>query len=92
MITRMSVDQLRGVREAWVRVEQAEAALPLDLSLADRVRVFEMLFQAGRAELAATEALFGPLRQCEMIALQARLRRLVGQDPSGQQGDVSDSG
>jgi hypothetical protein len=94
MIPIMSFDQLRKVREAWARVEAAEAALPLDLGLADRVRVYEMLYQACRPQLAATASLFGELRQREMIALQARLRRLVDQDqdPTLRQGDVSDSG
>lgn len=92
MITAMLIEQLRDVRASWARVEAAEDALPRDLSLADRVRVFEMLCEAGRAEMAATETVFGPPRQQAMIVLQARLRQLAGHVSPPRAGDVSHGG
>jgi len=77
MISAMSIEELRGAREAWARVAAAEAALPSDLALADRVRIFELMDQSCRSLMEATDDLFSPQRQAEMIGLQARLRRLA---------------
>ncbi len=83
---------LRSVREAWARVEAAAAALPLDLTLADRVRSFDMLYESCRRQLEATEDLFGTLRQQELIAFQARLRKLAHAEPPSQPSGVPGRG
>lgn len=67
---------LRTLREIGAAMNQAESELPCDLSIEEGVKIFASLYEAVKTQLAETWEIFRPVREAEILELQARLRRL----------------
>lgn len=67
---------LRTLREVGEAMNRAEDELPCELTIEQSVKIFATLYEAVKAQLAETGELFRPVREAELLELQARLRRL----------------
>lgn len=71
------LEEFRAERRLWEERAAYEASLPLlDLTIPERFRLLEMLYDACRGRHAEIDAVFGPERQRRMIAFQERLNML----------------
>jgi hypothetical protein len=67
---------LKALREGWDEIEGEERRLEQDTTVEENVAIFLSLCEIAAPHLAATEEMFRPAREAELIEFQSRLQQL----------------